>query len=97
MLLSHNSESLIFNIIITNIKSTAIAPTYTIRKKIGRYSSSKKKSKQDTLKNDKIRKSAECSGLLEKTNIMDEKIQRVEKKENIVIFEIILSVINFKR
>jgi hypothetical protein len=80
----------------TNIKSTIIAPTYTIRKKIGRYSSSKKKSKQETLKNAKIRKSAEYMGFLEKPTIMDEKTQRVEKKEKIAIFEIIEELLKFE-
>jgi hypothetical protein len=82
-----------FNIIITNRKSTTIAPTYTIRNIRGRYSNSKKKSKQATLKNDRMRKSAECRGLLEKTSIIDEKIHRVEKKEKIIVFNIILFIV----
>jgi len=56
------------------------------------YSSSKKKSKQETLKNAKIRKSAEYMGFFEKPTIMDEKTQRVEKKKKIAIFEIILKL-----
>lgn len=79
----------------TKIKSTTTAPTYTIKKRIGRYSSSKKNNKQDTLKNDKIRKRAECKGLFAKTSKTDEKIQRVEKKEKIATFDIIINIIKF--
>ena len=60
------------------------------------YSSSKKKSKQETLKNAKIRKSAEYMGFFENPTIMDEKTQRVEKKEKIAIFEIILKLLKFE-
>jgi hypothetical protein len=60
------------------------------------YSSSKKKSKQETLKNARIRKSAEYIGFFENPTIIDEKTQRVEKKEKIAIFEIIRELLKFE-
>jgi hypothetical protein len=54
---------------------------------MGRYSSSKKKSRQETSKKDKIRNNAEYIGLLENTTIADEKTHKAEKKEKIIVFE----------
>ena len=56
---SFNSDNFIFSIINTNKKRTAIAPTYTIKKRIGKNSTFKINNKQEKLKNASIRKSAE--------------------------------------
>lgn len=81
---SFNKETRIFNNITTNINKTAIAPTQTIRKTRGRYSSSNKKRIQEMLQKQTMRNNAEFKGFLVRITIREEikhNEERVVKKK----------------
>jgi hypothetical protein len=71
---------LIFNIITTNKKSTAIAPTYTTKSNIAINSVSNKINKPAALQNTRTKKSTECIGFLEEITIIPDEIAIPEKR-----------------
>tara|TARA_B100000787_G_C16199283_1_gene303675 strand:+ start:12126 stop:12410 length:285 start_codon:yes stop_codon:yes gene_type:complete len=79
-LFSFNSANLIFNIIKTNRKSTAIAPTYIIRNNKGRYSTSNKNKRHEISQKHRIKKSIEKIGFFEITTITLEIIPKTLNK-----------------
>ena len=79
---SFNSANFMFNIIKTNTKSTAIAPTQITMKAIGRNSKLKRNKIQETLVKEKIKNKIEKIGFLEETTKIDDNKQKVEKIKN---------------
>jgi len=70
-----------FNIIKINKNNTAIAPTYTINKIIGRNSILNKNNKHAALANVKIKNKTENTGFLVKITKNDDKIAKPENTE----------------
>ena len=66
------SSSPTFNIITTNKKRTATAPTYTISKIIAKNSAPAKTKIPDEFTNAKIKKRTECTGFLELITAMED-------------------------
>jgi len=74
------STNLIFSIITTNKKRTAIAPTYTTKNTIAKKSRPKRIRSPETLQKTSIRNKTECTGFFERITIIPDKIVSVEKR-----------------
>jgi hypothetical protein len=70
---------LIFSIIKTNKNKTAIAPTYTTKKVIGKKSNFRKNKRDETLQKESTKNKAEKTGLLAKTTNVEDKMAKLEK------------------
>jgi hypothetical protein len=68
-----------FNIIRTNKNNTATAPTYIIKKAIGKNSKLNKKSIAETLKNEKIKNRTEKIGFFDQTTNTEDVRLKAEK------------------
>jgi hypothetical protein len=74
------STNLIFSIITTNKKRTAIAPTYTTKNTIAKKSNPKRIRSPEALQKTSIRNKTECTGFFERITIIPAKMHKVEKR-----------------
>ena len=88
VVLSKISISFIFNIIITNKNKIAIAPTYTIKNKIGKNSIPNINNKIDKLKKDKTKDKTECMGFVVLITVQPDIIPpraKIKNKHSIIL------------